>query len=90
MTFAEWNDTVAMPAIKKIERRNKRAAFRSSKAGKILKAVVKEAGLLAVMAAVTTVVVFFETGDIHKAIHIASVAGPIKATAAALYSKVWS
>ena len=87
MTFIEWVNEIERPAVKAIKRRQRREAWKQSRAGKFAKAAVKELGLLAVMATVTTGVVLWETGDIHKALHIASIAGPIKAAAAALYGR---
>ena len=88
MTFSDWVRTVERPVMRANERKQRAERRRSSKAWKIMRATLKELGLLAVMATVTLGVVYCETGDITKALHIAGIAGPIKAGAAAAYGRI--
>ena len=88
MTFAEWIVKVERPIMRAKAKRERAERRQRSKAWRLVRASLKELGLLAVMAAVTLCVVYCETGDITKALHIAGVAGPIKAAAAAAYGRI--
>ncbi len=84
-SFAQWVKKVERPISKTFSRSK---WWKESLTARIIKVTLKEAGLLAVMMTVTAVVVTIETGSLEKGLHIAVIAGPIKAGAAAMYGRL--
>ncbi len=64
-------------------------AKRKAERPSILGRLAKPATLFAMMFSVTLAVVFCETGDLHKAGHIAAIASPLKFAAASLHAYLW-
>jgi hypothetical protein len=86
--FSQWVKNVERPALRQAAKAKRQAAWKASKTRRVLIAILKEAGLLGVMCTITLGVVYCETGDLGQALHVAGIAGPIKATAAAMYGKL--
>jgi len=83
--FRHWVEVVEKPALRRLAWQK---WWKESLTIRWAKLVLKELGLLAVMFSVTIAVVTCETGDFQKALHIACIAGPIKALSAAIYGKI--